>query len=184
MSDNSIDLELMRRIRRDDSSAFSLLFARYYNDLLLYCYSFIRSREESEDIVQTVFLKLWDERGTVYIDKSVRQYLLRAVRNDCYDLIRHRKIKDSYSTYICQSAKASIWDSEHYIFLSDCEGLLARGLALMDEKAREAFCLNRFENLKYREIASLLNVSVRTVEVRISKALNFLKNYIMQHYEN
>ena len=53
----------------------------------------------------------------------------------------------------------------------------------MDEKAREAFCLNRFENLKYREIASLLNVSVRTVEVRISKALNFLKNYIMQHYE-
>lgn len=183
MNDNSIDMELIRRIRRDDNTAFSLLFVKYYNDLLLYCYSFIANREEAEDIIQNVFLKLWDERSSVYIDKSVRQYLLRAVRNDCYDIIRHRKIRETYSAYICQSAKASDWDSENYIFLSECERLVAGALNKMDPKSREAFCLNRFEKKKYREIAALLNVSVRTVEVRISKALSFMKDYIMQYYE-
>lgn len=183
MNDNSIDMELLRRIRREDNSAFSLLFAKYYNDLILYCISFIENRAEAEDIIQNVFLKLWDERSSVYIDKSVKQYLLRAARNDCFDVIRHRKIKETYSAYICQRAKASNWDSENYIFRSECEGLVVDALNKMDPKAREAFCLNRFEKLKYREIAVMLNVSVRTVEVRISKALRFLKDYITQNYE-
>ncbi len=181
MNDNLTDIELYDRIRRNDRSAFSVLFIKYYNDLLVYCISFIGEREGSEDILQNVFLKLWQERETVNIGKSIRSYLLKAVRNDCLDRIRHCKTVTAYKKFVCESIPAMNWDFDHYIMASELEKTLAEGLTKLDLKSREAFCMNRYEKLKYREIALKLGVSERTVEVRISKALSFLKDYIKKN---
>ena len=76
------DFELVNRMRKNDQHAFSTLFIKYHSDLLLYCGTFIADRNECEDIIQSIFLELWEKRTELSIDTSLRSFLLRAVRHD------------------------------------------------------------------------------------------------------
>jgi RNA polymerase sigma-70 factor (ECF subfamily) len=107
--------------------------------------------------------------------------LLRAVRNACLDEIRHRNIILEHENHVLSNhASEDLADTENYILYSDLQKHLHHALAQMPETYREAFELNRFDGLKYREIAEKLNVSERTVEVRISKAIDLLRKYLRE----
>lgn len=177
---NQYELGLLSEMKRGSQSAFSVLFGIYYADLLLYCGTFIRERKECEDIVQDIFYKLWNDRRELKIDTSLKAYLLRAVRNGCFDAFRHRKIERNHVCAITATPSAGNLETENYVLYSDLQSRLDEVLEQLDEKAAEAFRMNRFENLKYREIAERLQVSERTVEVRIGKALEFIRSHL--HY--
>lgn len=175
---NQYELGLLNEMKRGSQSAFSVLFGIYYADLLLYCGTFIRDRSECEDIVQEIFYKLWNDRRELGIDTSLKTYLLRAVRNGCFDVFRHRKIVRSHVCTVTATPAAGDLETENYILYSDLQDRLDEVLGQLDEKAAEAFRMNRFEHLKYREIAERLQVSERTVEVRIGKALEFIRSHL------
>ena len=80
---------VLSALKQDSKEAFSLLFQTYYTDLVLFCGNFIKDKDSCEDIVQSIFLKLWNERKNIQIETSLKSYLLKAVRNSCFDEFRH-----------------------------------------------------------------------------------------------
>ncbi len=172
---------VMSALRQDSKEAFSLLFQTYYTDLVLFCGNFIKDKDSCEDIVQSIFLKLWNDRKNIQIEISLKSYLLKAVRNSCLDEFRHIDIVRQYETEFGSSALDN-YDTENYILYSDLYAHLSRALEKIPDLYKEAFVLNRFEGLKYREIAEKLNVSERTVEVRVSKTLDLLRKQLKDFF--
>lgn len=162
----------------EDAEIFALLFRTYYKDLVLFAGACIPEREICEDIVQSVFLRLWNERGELVIETSVKSYLLTSVRNACLDEIRHRNVVREHEAHVFSYDRQEDIDTENYILYSDLHRHLMEALRKVPDKLREAFEMNRFEGLKYKEIAEKLNVSERTVEVRIGKTLELLRTYL------
>ncbi len=174
------ELFFLNKLKQGDKEAFSLLFTTYYKDLVLFGGNYLPNQVICEDIVQSVFLKLWRDRMVLTIDTSIKSYLLKAVRNSCLDEIRHRNVVYEHESHMLSNTFLDDLDTENYILYSDLQEHLNKALLEMPPAYREAFELNRFEGLKYREIAQRLNVSERTVEVRISKAIELLKKHMKE----
>lgn len=172
---------ILSGIRDGKREAFSLLFHSYYADLVLFCGNFIKDKNACEDIVQSIFLKLWNDRQQIRIETSLKSYLLKAVRNSCLDEFRHQEIVRQYETEYKESA-LDCYDTENYVLYSDLHRHLHHALEQVPALYREAFELNRFEGLKYREIAERLQVSERTVEVRVSKTLELLRKQLKEFF--
>lgn len=169
---------LLNRLQEGDEKAFTVLFRYYYKDLVLFGGTFIPDRVICEDIVQSIFLKLWNDRTSLIIQTSLKSYLLRSVRNSCLDEIRHRHIIHEHESHTLQNNVLYDIDTENYILYSDLRRHLNNALDKLPSEYREAFELNRFDGLKYREIAERLQVSERTIEVRIGKAIHLLRKYL------
>jgi len=168
------------RLKDRDRKAFSEIFSTYYKDLVYFAFSFLRDASSAEDVVQETFIKLWEECHNLEIKVSLRSYLLKTIHNRCLDIYRHKKIIDAHEEYIKIQNLIFDNDTEGYILRSEMAERIDMALAIMPENIREAYELNRNKGLKYREIALKLNVSVRTVEERISKALEILRNNLSE----
>ena len=180
MKDKLFEKYLIDELRNGKEEAFSLLFKSWYTDLVLYAGNFVPEKTKCEDIVQTLFMKIWEERKTLYIESSLKAYLVRAVRNSCLDELKHKNVVRNYEEKYKLLYK-DIEDTEDYILYSDLIGHLHIALRQLPPLLREAFELNRFEGLKYREIAEKQNVSERSIEVRISRALQFLREHLKEY---
>ena len=183
--DISVDLptsESAIKLKPDDKQAFTRLFHTYYKDLVLFGGTYIPEKSTCEDIVQNIFLKLWNDRKSLEIENSLKSYLLKAVRNYCLDELRHRRIIDEHVAYELKSGSIDIDTTENYILYSDLCRQLKNALEQLPPQEREVFEMSRLENIKYQEIANRLNISVRTVEVRISKALKQLRILLKDFY--
>lgn len=172
---------ILSALKQDNQEAFALIFRAYYSDLVLFCGNFINDKSGCEDIVQSIFLKLWNDRKSIQIETSLKSYLLKSVRNSCLDKFRHEEIIHQHEAY-SQSLVLENYDTEHYILYSDLQRHLDKALEQVPKLYREAFLLNRIEGLKYREIAERLNVSERTVEVRVGKTLELLRKYLKDFF--
>ena len=172
------ELQLIEGLRQGDATSFSLLFKTYYKDLVLFAGTFLSEQTICEDIVQSVFLKLWNDRSNLIIETSLKSYLLRSVRNGCLDEIRHRAVIYEHESYTSGIGLLEDQDTENYILYSDLKKHLLQAMEKLPDNYRTAFEMNRFGGLKYKEIAARLSVSERTVEVRISKALELLREYL------
>ena len=175
--------QLLIGLKQGDTGVFSFLFKTYYRNLVLFAGTYIPDRARCEDLVQGVFLKLWDEHETLEITASLKSYLLAAVKNSCLDEIRRRHIVRDHETYTLSLHRPDEIDTENYVLYSDLYHRLTEALSMLPDNYRQAFEMNRFEGLKYKEIAARLKVSERTVEVRIGKALLLLRQYLKDFFE-
>jgi RNA polymerase sigma-70 factor (family 1) len=166
---------LLKRLKDSDQSAFTIIFTKYYEDLVRFSFHFTRNSDTSEEIVQEVFLKLWENRDSLVIHNSLKSFLLKAVQNRSIDNLRHLKIIDKYNLLILDHPLLSENDTENYVLLSELEENLNQAMAKLPVQMAQAFRMSRIENLNYSEIAAKLGVSIRTVEVWISKALSILR---------
>lgn len=173
--DSTLELHLIERLRNNDKSAFTMIFSTYYKDLVIFSYSFTRNQNASEEIVQDIFLKLWEQRYSIAIQTSLKSYLLKSAQHLSLDWLRHQKVKTNYATMLLEHPVLSENDTENYILYTELQEKLADALTKIPEAYAEAFRMNRFESLNYQDIAKKIGVSVRTIEVRISKALILLK---------
>lgn len=172
---------ILSALKQDSKEAFSLLFRTYYTDLVLFCGNFVKDKSSCEDIVQSIFFKLWNDRKNIQIETSLKSYLLKAVRNSCMDEFRHQEIVRRYESDY-ENTVLDCYDTENYVLYSDLHDHLHRALEQLPPQYREVFEMNRFEGLKYREIARKLDVSERTVEVRVSKSLEILRKQLKDFF--
>ncbi len=167
---------LVERLRNKDSRAFELIYKEYFQVLVSYGFRFVDTVEEAEEAVQEVFVKFWDKCETLAPDSSIKSYLYRSVHNTCLNLIKHQKVKDGYKQYVINYLE----DSEKMeIEIREQDDLMMRITAEIEKlppRCREIFRLSRFEGLKYQEIADHLDISVKTVEVQMGKALRVLRD--------
>lgn len=175
------DQLLIQQLNEGNKSAFTLLFKKYYQDLVFFSLKYITEKETSEDIVQSIFLKLWRDRKDIVINTSLKSFLLKSVRNACLDHIRHVNVKNEYvlKKELLETELALI-DSEKYILYSELNNKLMQALEQIPPAYKQTFELNKFEGKKYKEISEILNVSERTVEVRIHKTILLLRTYLKE----
>ncbi|MDO9254674.1 MAG: RNA polymerase sigma-70 factor [Bacteroidales bacterium] len=166
---------LLEKLKNDDQSAFSVIFTRYYQDLVHFSYGFTRDSDASEEIVQEVFLKLWENRNSLVIYNSLKSFLLKTVQNRSIDSLRHVNITNKYASKVLEHPFLSENDTENYILHSELQANFNHAMEKIPFEYAEAYRMSRIETMNYQEIAQKLNVSVRTVEVRISKALHILR---------
>lgn len=171
------DALLVAALKFDSHEAFVKIFRRYYADLVHFSARFFPDKSFCEDIVQEAFIKVWTNRKKLETDTSIRSYLLSLVQNLALNELRHRKVKMSYQD-MNHEIILSLSPDEH-MFFSELSDAYETALAKLDPEVRETLMLSRYEKLKYHEIAQRLNISVRTVEARISKALKFLQQNLI-----
>lgn len=166
---------LLGKLKNDDQSAFTVIFSKYYADLVRFSFGFTRNSDVSEEIVQEVFLKFWESRSSLDIHTSLKSFLLKNVQNRSIDSLRHTGITNKYTSVVLEHAILSQNDTENYILYSELQANLNQAMHKIPMQYAEVFQMSRLETLNYQEIADKLGVSVRTVEVRISKALGMLR---------
>jgi len=152
---------LWSQIRQGDQLAFERLFKLHYENLCLFAHKYLQDQGATEDLVQEIFIKIWDKADQIDLQTKIRPYLYSSVRNACLNQIKHEKVKQEYA-----SSKLSSFTHEHSDSMEvlELEDRIAAAIESLPEKCREIFELSRFEGKKYAEIAEELNISVKTVE--------------------
>ncbi len=172
MSDHNetSDRVLGARIKASDDAAFKVLFYRYYEPLFRFVARRIPAGESSKDVVQDVFARLWQNRGGLNPDQPLKAYLFRIANNILIDQYRKREVRQTYAARQAGSVP-TVAPVEYF----DVEEHVLAAIEELPEALRQTFILSRFEELTYREIAALLDVSVKTVESRMTRALKQLR---------
>lgn len=164
------------RIKHGDEQAFELLFRKYYSKLKSFVNKFLHDQEETEEIVEEVFIKIWENRKSIDPDNSLVSYMFKTAQNLSLNALRKRKIiSKSIEILKAESAENvySYASEDHHIF--ELEDNIADAIEKIPSRSKEVFMLSRISGLKYDQIADQLNISIRTVEVHISKALKILR---------
>ncbi|NLR82454.1 RNA polymerase sigma-70 factor [Chitinophaga eiseniae] len=159
---------------------FQLVFEQYYNPLCKYASSFIKEKEVCEDIVQDVFVKIWENRRDILVVEGVKFYLFTAVRNNCLTHLHRGQRRPVYSL-TDMNIEEDAWpvgtepgEGE----LVNYKALLGKGIDQLPAKCREIFLLSRLGNFSNQEVADNLGISIKTVNNQLWKALKFLRNFV------
>lgn len=164
-----------------DVTAFEMLFRTYYQPLCHYAYSFLQDKEGAEEIVQSTFLMVWEKRDTLAIRTSVKPYLYAMVRNACLNVLKHEKIKQKHAGEELAVADRSCDSVSQIVASNELEYKIKAALEALPDQCRMVFKLSRFEELKYAEIAEQLNISVKTVENHMGKALKIMREQLKDY---
>lgn len=170
-------------IKSGDEQAFELLFRKYYLRLCGFANKFIANTAESEEIVQEVFLNIWEKRTQLNMNDAIRPYLFKSVQNLCLNFIEHRKVVDNYYAVIEFLYKNQAEDFSAYesVIYSEFQSKVDRAVDLLPDECRKIFLMSRHEELKYNEIAEKLGLSVKTVETQMGRALTKLKTELKDY---
>jgi RNA polymerase sigma-70 factor (ECF subfamily) len=165
--------ELVTRIKAGDNAAFEAVFRSYYARMVVFAQGFIHDRDSAENIVQGVFVRLWEKRASADIS-SLKAYLFASVRNSSLNEIKRLGvIRNSESKFGLEEVDC---DNERYDFLVE---RLFEAVEQLPAQRRKIFLMSRVDGKKYREIAELLQLSPKTVECQMGKALEFLRGKLM-----
>jgi RNA polymerase sigma-70 factor (ECF subfamily) len=149
---------------------------------VIFASRYTNNLSHAEEIVQDTFIMLWEDRCSIRINTSLKSYLLKTVQNKCIDWFRHKKIVKAHQNYVLEKPPQLSLNTDSYLLYSELNERIENALRLLPDPISEAFRLNRQEGLKYAEIAEISGVSVRTVEVRIGKALHLLRRYLKDYF--
>ena len=154
---------------------FEKIFKQQYNLLANYAWSVLRNKEDAEDVVQEVFTKIWQNNPTIFDTDHVRFYLQTAIKNACISLLRKQAGKSFMQpeeVRLYQQLEEYKHTEQKDIFL-----MVQEALALLPPQCQAIFKLSRFGNLTYQQIAEELELSVKTVENQMGKALRIMRDY-------
>jgi RNA polymerase sigma-70 factor (ECF subfamily) len=161
-------------------TTIELLFREHFKGLHAYACTIIKEEETAEDIVQNVFFRLWEKKEALPQVSSVAAYLYRSVHNESLNCLKHAKVKQAYQQFAMHHHKEEIQPSGKSS-LHELEHRLEGALNELPEACRTIFQLSRFEELKYREIAERLGLSVKTVENQMGKALRLMREKLVDY---
>jgi RNA polymerase sigma-70 factor (family 1) len=171
---------LQSRIARfDDQKAYKELFTSLYSPLLLFAKSMVKSRESAEEIVSDVFIRIWEKRRDLEKIDNLRVYLYVSIRNAALNHLKHQKRTTTNSLEEFHAEFTSIYfDPEQLLITADMLALIKRSIDQLPPKCKIIFKLVKEDGLKYREVAEILNLSVKTVENQLAIALQKIGNTV------
>lgn len=168
-----MDEILFQQVRHGDEKAYKELFLKYYSPLCEYASRHIQDAE-AEELVQDLMLYLWEERENLVITTSLKSYLFIAVKHRCLNAIQKRIYREQVHEILYEKLKDRFEEPDYYL-VNELSSLIEKTIRDLPDKYRETFELSRFGDLTNAQIAVQLNVSVKTVEYRITQALGILR---------
>lgn len=167
------DEELYQLIQKGVEKAFDTFFLRHYSALCSYACQFVE-REDAEEIAQEIMIWFWENRTMPVWETSLKSYLFKAVKNRCITLINRNDLKQRILLTLYEGDDHLFDDPDFYV-VEELSKKIQSALEALPSNYREAFEMNRFQKLTYKEIALQLNVSSKTVDYRIQQALKQLR---------
>jgi len=172
---------LLHNIQSGNEQAFEQLFRSQYPILCGYARKYLDDTDQAEEVVQEMFFNFWQKKDQLEINISVEAYLFRSVRNSCLNYLKHLKIREEHrlaTAHEIRQKEQSIHDNVEALELQEkIESVIAK----LPPERQKIFKMSRYEELKYKEIAEKLNLSIKTVEVQMSKALKFLRQHLSEY---
>jgi len=168
-------------LKAGNAKVYELLFQQLYRPLCQYACSILHNHDETEDIVQETFCKLWEQREKLEIHTSTKSYLYRMVHNACLNKIKQREIHHEHHEQIAYFSASDYNNVEKTMENRELRHKINLAIATLPERCREAFLLSRMQHLSYAEIAQKMQISPNTVETQIVKALKTLRGKLKKN---
>jgi RNA polymerase sigma-70 factor, ECF subfamily len=168
------DVEVIVSIKSGDKKAFERLFYEHYQMLVRYAFTYMKDHDIAEEVAQDIMVKFWEKRAELPDDVKVKPYLFRMTGNHCLNVLKHEKVKLQHQTETVANG-ISMSDGFDVIASNELNTEIKKAIADLPEQCGKVFLLSRDEGLSYKEIAESLDISVKTVENHVSKALKLLR---------
>jgi len=175
------DNVLLAALYKSDKKAFDTLFRKYYKPLCSYAFKFVELND-AEEIVQDLLLWLWENRACFSIQTSLSSYLFRSVYYRCLSSIEQHEVKKRAETFYWEKHSKEIPSGTEQFQVDELVMQIHQAIEKLPESYREAFVLHRFKDKSYKEIASQLNVSSKTIDYRIQQALKLLRKDLKDYF--
>lgn len=171
---------LISSIREGDAKAFDVVFKHYSDKIYRFSFGFLKSKEDAEEIVQEVFIKLWDNRSTLRLDTQFSSFLFTIAHHGILNQIR--KNKNGIKAMTVKRAGQPVHNVhvEEELISSEYEQQAQAAISSLPPQRKKIFQLSRESHLSYSEIASELKISPKTVEVHISQALKDIRRHLVK----
>ena len=153
---------ILKKLRDRDSEALDILYLRYASKVRDFAFRLLKDRTDAEDVTHDIFLKIWEQRRGLGAVLSFRGYLFRMTRNAIFNAYKHRQVESKYES----------------VTTDDLLEMIDLAVRNMPEQRRRVFCMSRYENMSYNDIAEALNISPKTVQYHISGALAELRKLL------
>jgi RNA polymerase sigma-70 factor (family 1) len=175
------DEQLIIRVGDDDKQALEQLFRKYYKPLVRFAKEIVKSKDQAEDMVQEVFVKIWDRRQSIHINSQVKSYLYVAVKNHCFNQLKLNERKQWLEDGMEDDIRIATTEAHNKLDTIQLEQQIQSAIAALPPKCGLIFKMSRFEEKTYKEIAEALELSVKTVENQMGKALTLMRASL-SHY--
>ena len=170
----SDEIHIIRGIKQGEENSYSLLFETYYRVLSVFASKYVTDLETAREIVQDLFVHIYENRDTLVITTSLKSYLYHSVRNRCLNHLKQLKTREKHLDMLKSEAAESL-DPDALYSETELEYRVFQIVSDLPSRCQAIFIMSRVEGKKNSEIADGLKISVRTVETQISKALRILR---------
>lgn len=174
---------LIQRIKEGEEYAFEIAYLKYHTQLCRYIWKYVRSEELSKEIVQEVFTEVWEGRKKLSPSGHLRGFLFEIARNKALDYVKHQKVVEQYISEAKKQKKQDYYRSYYQKETDRREfrDAIRKSIKELPPRGRQIFELNRNDGLTYSEISEYLDISIKTVETHMRRALKKLRNHIPNH---
>lgn len=173
------DILLITKIKANDHTAFDDLFRKYYKYLVVTAYQYLKDDHQAKDMVQEIFCDIWQRRHQLDISNP-KAFLRRAVINKCLAGIR-KNSRVSYNEDTLELNTSSAPYVDQSVSYKEVNQLIEQVLEALPSRCKEVFKLSRYEQLSHKEIAQRLDISTKTIENQMTKALKTLRTELKKH---
>lgn len=185
---NELNDFFLRRFKNGDELAFEKIFKSNHGQIVGFCNQFITDWDKSQSLAQEAFINLWLNRGKIETLNGIKAFLFTYAKSSCLNYIRHRKIISKYEDSQLQAKEDQLnrevlesFDFNSLEFI-ELEELIMRSINELPDQCRRVFMMSRFEGKKNKEIADDLDISVKSVEANITRALKTLKSELSEYF--
>ncbi len=179
---NPSDQNLWQQVKLGEQASLKVLFMRYYDPLVRFCTPILKDEERARDLVQDTFFQVWEKREKIEISSSIKAYLYTAVRNRALNTLkREARMQWSGDHTELEPLQEGQDGSYDRMREKDLNTRLQYALSRLPAKCRQVFELSRFEHLSNREVAETLEISVKTVENQMTKALQIMRKELLPY---
>jgi RNA polymerase sigma-70 factor (ECF subfamily) len=166
---------IIEGLKNGDKAVFEAIYREYFTPLCYYCLRYVDSYEDSEEIVQDIFIKLWNKHEEIEINISLHSYLYKAVQNYALNYLSKKKTHEKYLTIKERQISSPFDSGQDKMEEDELNLILKHAILKLPDKRRKIFELSRFDDFKYIKIAQKMSISVKTVEAQMTKTLKYLR---------
>jgi RNA polymerase sigma-70 factor (ECF subfamily) len=171
------DKTLAQKIKTGDKDAYQKLFEKYAPRIYRFAFSYLKNKPDAEELVQNVFLKIWEKRNLLDSSQNIKAFVFKVAVNTIYDFIRKKNMEYAFEDYARLNYSPGEDSTWHSIIFEEMQQNLRQLVSQLPEQQQKIFQLSKLDGLSNDEIARQLNLSKRTVENHLYRALTFLKKH-------